>query len=96
MLAQPLTTQFGCPHYGMTIGEALRGVTVNAGNALKLDSEVGSLEPGKAADVVVTDVPDYRHIVCRPGHNPIWTTIHGGRMVHRQFWRSRSRCFASD
>jgi imidazolonepropionase len=84
MLAQPLTAQFGCIHYGMTIEEALRGVTVNAARALKLDSEVGTLEPGKAADIVVTDVPDYRHIVYRLGHNPVWMTIRDGRVVHRQ------------
>jgi imidazolonepropionase len=85
MLAQPLTAQYGCIHYGMTIEEALRGITVNAAKALQLDSEVGTLEPGKAADVVVTDVPDYRHIVYRLGHNPAWMTIYDGRIVHRQF-----------
>jgi len=85
MLAQPLTAQLGCIHYGLTIEEALRGITVNAARALQLDSEVGTLEPGKAADVVVTDVPDYRHIVYRLGHNPVWMTIYGGRVVHRQF-----------
>ncbi|MBM3331091.1 imidazolonepropionase [candidate division WOR-3 bacterium] len=85
MLAQPLTAQFGCLHYGMTIEEALRGITVSAAKALGIDSEVGTLEPGKAADVVVTDVPDYRHIVYRLGHNPVWMTIYGGQVVHRQF-----------
>ena len=85
MLAQPLTAPFGCIRYGMTIEEALRGITVNAAKALKLDSEVGTLEPGKAAVVVVTDVPDYRHVVYRLGHNPVWMTIYGGRVVHRQF-----------
>jgi imidazolonepropionase len=85
MLAQPIAAQFGCIHYGMTIEEALRGVTVNAARALRLDSEVGTLEPGKAADIVVTDVPDYRHIVYRLGHNPVFMTIRDGRVVHRQF-----------
>ena len=85
MLAQPLTAQFGCLHYGMTIEEALRGITVDAAKALQLESEVGTLEAGKAADIVVTDVPDYRHVVYRLGHNPVWITIYGGRVVHRQF-----------
>jgi imidazolonepropionase len=85
MLAQPIAAQFGCIHYGMTTEEALRGVTVNAARALRLDSEVGTLEPGKAADIVVTDVPDYRHIVYRLGHNPVFMTIRDGRVVHRQF-----------
>jgi imidazolonepropionase len=85
LLAQPLAAQFGCVYYGMTIEEALRGITVSAAKALRLDSEVGTLEPGKAADIVVTDVPDYRHIVYRLGHNPVAVTIAGGRIVHRQF-----------
>ena len=84
MLAQPLAAQFGCIHYGMTIEEALRGITVNAARALRLDSKVGTLEPGKAADIVITDVPDYRHIVYRLGHNPVFMTIRDGRVVHRQ------------
>jgi imidazolonepropionase len=84
LLAQPLAAQFACIHYGMTIEEALRGITVNAARALKLDSEVGTLEPGKVADIVVTDVRDCRHIVYRLGHNPVWMTIRAGRVVHRQ------------
>jgi len=84
MLAQPLAAQFGCIHYGMTIEEALRGITVNAARALRLDSKVGTLEPGKAADIVVTDVPEYRHIIYRLGHNPVFMTIRDGRVVHRQ------------
>lgn len=85
MLAQPIAAQFGCIHYGMTIEEALRGITVNAARALRLDSRVGTLEPGKAADIVITDVPDYRHIIYRLGHNPVFMTIRDGRVVHRQF-----------
>jgi imidazolonepropionase len=84
MLAQPLAAQLGCLHYGLTITEALRGVTVNAARALRLESEVGSLEPGKAADIVVTDVPDYRHLAYRLGHNPVALTIRAGRVIHRQ------------
>ncbi|MCX6843158.1 MAG: imidazolonepropionase [candidate division WOR-3 bacterium] len=84
MLAQPIAAQFGCIHYGMTIEEALRGITVNAARALRLDSRVGTLEPGKAADIVITDVPDYRHIIYRLGHNPVFMTIRDGRVVHRQ------------
>ena len=85
MLSQPLTAQFGSIYYGMTIVEALRGITINAARALRIDSEVGMLQPGKAADIVVTDVPDYRHIIYRLGHNPAWMTIFGGRIVHRHY-----------
>jgi imidazolonepropionase len=82
LLAQPLTAQYGCIYYGLTMVEALRGVTVNAAQALRLGSVVGTLEPGKQADIVVTDLPDYRHLVYRLGHNPVRLTIHHGRITH--------------
>ena len=81
MLAQPLTVQYGCIYYGLTVVEALRGVTVNAARALQLDTELGSLEPGKWADIVVTDVPDYRHLVYRLGHNPVRMTMRRGAIT---------------
>jgi len=83
LLAQPLAAQFGCIYYGLTIVEALRGVTVNGARALKLESEVGTLEPGKRADIVVTDVPDYRHLIYRLGHNPVRMVIRNGRVTYR-------------
>jgi len=82
MLAQPLTIQFGCLHYDLTIVEALRAVTVNAARALRLEHELGTLEPGKWADITVTDVPDYRHLAYRLGHNPVRMVIRHGQVVH--------------
>jgi imidazolonepropionase len=81
MLAQPLTLQLGCIYYGLSIVEALRGVTVNAAKALRLESEIGTIEPGKWADIVVTDVPGYRHLAYRFGHNPVRLTIRHGRIL---------------
>ncbi|HEV2340726.1 MAG TPA: amidohydrolase family protein [Candidatus Acidoferrales bacterium] len=41
--------------YGLPYDEALKAVTVNAAQMLGLDSEIGTLEPGKLANIVVTD-----------------------------------------
>ena len=81
LLSQSLALQLACIYYGLTIVEALRGVTVNAARALKLESETGTLEPGRWADIVVTDVPDYRHLAYRFGHNPVRLTIRRGRVL---------------
>ncbi|MEO0080183.1 MAG: amidohydrolase family protein, partial [candidate division WOR-3 bacterium] len=62
--------------------EALRGVTVNAARALGLEKELGTIEPGKWADIIVTDVPDYRHLTYRLGHNPVRMTIRHGQVVY--------------
>jgi imidazolonepropionase len=82
LLAQPLALQLACIHYGLTIEEALRAATVNAAKALMLDREVGTLEPGRAADIVVTDVPEYRHLAYRLGHNPVRRVLKAGRATH--------------
>jgi len=84
VIGQPLTVVFACLEYGTTIVEAVRGVTVIAARAVGLEQEVGTLEPGKRADIVVTDIPDYRHLAYRVGHNPCRVVISGGRVVHAQ------------
>ncbi|MBN2537080.1 imidazolonepropionase, partial [candidate division WOR-3 bacterium] len=83
LLAQPLTVVFACVKYGMTVVEALRGVTVNAARSLALLGDIGTIEPGKRADILVTDLPDYRHIAYRVGHNPARVVICGGEVVSR-------------
>jgi imidazolonepropionase len=79
---QPMTVVFGCLLYGMTIVEALRGVTVNAAKALGIEHETGTVEPGKHADIVITDLPDFRHLAYRVAHNPCRTVIRHGKVVH--------------
>jgi imidazolonepropionase-like amidohydrolase len=38
--------------HGMTPATAIQAATVNAANLLGLQSEIGSLEPGKSADII--------------------------------------------
>jgi imidazolonepropionase len=78
---QPMTVVFGCLLYGMTVVEALRGVTVNAAKALGIEHQVGTIEPGKTADVVVSDLPDFRHLAYRVAHNPCRTVVRHGKVV---------------
>jgi imidazolonepropionase len=54
----PFALALACTLQRMTPAEALKGATVIAARALGLDSLVGSLERGKAADFAVFDVPD--------------------------------------
>ena len=44
------------PALRLTPAEALRGVTVNAAKALGLDTDRGTLQPGKRADFAVWDI----------------------------------------
>ncbi len=53
MLSPTLAINMACTLFGLTPEEALAGMTINAAHALGLDKEIGSLAPGKAADLVV-------------------------------------------
>jgi imidazolonepropionase len=57
----PLALTLACTLQRMTPAEALKGATAYAARAVGLEAEVGSLEPGKAADFAVIDAPDVNH-----------------------------------
>ncbi|HDQ99549.1 MAG TPA: imidazolonepropionase [candidate division WOR-3 bacterium] len=82
LAGQPLTIVLACLLYGLTIVEAIRGVTVNAARGLSIAA--GTIEPGRRADIIITDLPDYRHLAYRVGHNPCRVIICGGTVVKEE------------
>ena len=59
----------GCLRYRMTPEEVLTAVTLNAAAAIRRADRLGSLEPGKQADLVIWDAPDLEYICYRMGSN---------------------------
>lgn len=66
----------------MTPEEALIAATVNAAHSLGLGHLVGSLEPGKQADVLILDRPDYREAIYRFGSNAVRAVIKKGVVLN--------------
>lgn len=69
-------------HCGLTPVEALRAATLGGARALGLGSEVGSLEVGKAADLLVWEADSVLELGYRLGTNMVETVIAGGRVLH--------------
>ena len=65
--------------YKMTPEEVLTAVTINAAAAIGRAEKVGSIEPGKQADLVVWDAPDLDFIMYRFGTNLVKMVVKKGQ-----------------
>jgi imidazolonepropionase len=74
----PLALTLACTLQRMTPAEVLKGATLYAAKAIGLDSVVGSLEPGKAADFAVLDAADPREWLYHFRPNACVETVAGG------------------
>jgi imidazolonepropionase len=81
--AMPFVMALACRQMGMTPAETIVAATINAAHAIGLGHEVGSLEVGKKADLLVLDVPDYRHLTYRFGTNMVNTIVKAGRVIEQ-------------
>ncbi len=89
--SMPLIIGLAVRRYRWSVLEALLAATLNSAWVLRLSDLLGSLEPGKLADVVVLDGP-IEQIPYRFGHNPVALVLVGGTPVHirpDQAWRVR-------
>lgn len=77
----PLAMTAACLNLRMTPDEVLAAVTINAALALGLDEEIGSLEAGKQADLVIWDVPTSRQIPYWPAADLVRVVVKRGRIV---------------
>lgn len=67
---------------GLSIEEALTAATLNAACCLDLGDEIGSIEPGKRADLVLLDAPNLLHLAYHYGINPVRAVVKGGTVAH--------------
>jgi imidazolonepropionase len=78
----PFAMALACFGMGLALEEALAAATVNAACSLDLQHEVGSIEPGKRADLVLLRSPRLVDLV-RVGAPAIRAVVKDGRVVAR-------------
>ena len=79
----PAVAFFATIGMGLTVEETLTAMTLNAAASVGEAARRGSLEPGKAADVVLVDGPSLEHLVYHYGVNPVTDVVASGRLVVR-------------
>jgi imidazolonepropionase len=72
-----------CRYMRLTPAEAIVAATINAAAALGLADRLGSLTPGKTADVIALEMPSYRHLGYRYGTNLVKWVVRAGKPVAR-------------
>ena len=69
-----------CRYMRLTPAQAISAATINSAAAVQQADRVGSLEPGKQADLLILSVPDYRHLGYRFGANLVQTVVKKGHI----------------
>ncbi|MGQ9593229.1 MAG: imidazolonepropionase [Anaerolineae bacterium] len=82
--SMPFIIALACRSLRLTPAEAICAATVNAAWASGCGERVGTLEPGKQADLILLDLPTYLHLPYRFGTNPVETVVKRGRVVLRR------------
>ena len=68
--------------YGMriTVEEALVGATINGAHAISRAQDVGSIEVGKRANILVCDIDNYNEIPYRIASNVVQKVFRNGTL----------------
>ncbi len=77
----PFVMSLACVQMNLAPEEALVAVTANAAHVLGRGDRIGRLRPGFAADVVLVDAPDWRHLAYHLAGDVVHTVVEGGAVV---------------
>jgi imidazolonepropionase len=71
-----------CRFLRLTPSQAIVAATLNAAAAIQRDDLLGSITPGKQADLLILNISDYRHLGYRFGTNLVQQVIKRGEIVY--------------
>ncbi len=70
-----------CRYLNITVAQAIAAATINAAAAVGRADQIGSLEKGKQADVIVLSTDDYRNLGYKFGGNQVAAVFKRGKLV---------------
>jgi imidazolonepropionase len=73
-----------CLRMAMTPAEAVTAATINGAHALGCADKLGSLEPGKLADLLILNISDYRELAHHFGTNLVHSTMKRGEFIYEE------------
>lgn len=80
----PLLMSLACNHMRITPEEAFNAVTINGAAAMEISDTVGSIHPGKKANLIITkNIPNLEYLVYAFGTNHISKVMLNGKIVHK-------------
>jgi imidazolonepropionase len=68
----------------MSLEQAIAAVTLHNAHVLESAAEIGAVEIGKRANLLILDIADYRDLVGGLGEDPVRVVIQNGEVVHRR------------
>ena len=78
----PLLLTIACTQLKMTPEEAINAVTINGAAAMEMSTELGSITPGKKANLIITkNIPSIAYIAYDYGNNPVEKMIVNGKFL---------------
>jgi imidazolonepropionase len=80
----PLMMTMGCIFFRMTPGETIQATTLHAARSMGRGKEIGSLETGKKADLIILDIPNYRYLPYHFGVDHTEIVIKNGKVVYQR------------
>jgi imidazolonepropionase len=80
----PLMMTMGCTMFKMTPKEVIEATTIHAAKSMGREKEIGSLEIGKQADILVLDIPNYRYLPYHFGVDHVEIVIKKGKVVSQK------------
>lgn len=79
-----LVISIACSRMQIRPAEAIAAATINGAYSLGIGDRVGSIEPGKQADLALFDLTDYRQLPYYFGVNNCFAVIKKGKLVYRK------------